>query len=126
MNPLPDTQMKRVWELAQVLVEQVELFAWLEADSFAGGNGDFGAGPGIAADSGFARFDSEDAKATEFNAIARDESRLHAFKDGIYSRLCFGSRKACSLYYPLYKILLDHLGRRPWAVIWRNFCADRV
>ena len=118
--------MKRVWDLAQVLVEQVELFAWLEAYRFAGGNGDFGAGPGIAADAGFARFDCKDAKATEFNAIARDKSRLHAFKYGIDSRLCFGSRKACSLYYPLYKILLDHLGRHPWAVIWKNFGADRV
>jgi hypothetical protein len=117
---------KRVWDLAQVLVEQVELFAWLEAYRFAGGNGDFGAGPGIAADAGFARFDCKDAKATEFNAIARDKSRLHAFKYGIDSRLCFGSRKACSLYYPLYKILLDHLGRHPWAVIWKNFGADRV
>jgi hypothetical protein len=109
-----------------VLVEEMELFAWLEANCFAGGNGDFGAGPGIATDAGFARFDSEDAKATEFNAIARDESRLHAFKYGIDSRLCFGPRKACSLYYPLYKILLDHLGRHPWAVILKNFGADRV
>jgi len=98
----------------------MELFAGLEANCFAGCNGDFGAGPGIAADAGFARFDSEDTKATEFNTIARDQGLFHALKDGIDSRLCFGPRKACSLYYPLYKILLDHLGRHPWAVIWRN------
>jgi len=50
----------------------MEFFAWLEADCFAGGNGDFGASPGVASDASFAWFDSEDTKATEFNAIARD------------------------------------------------------
>jgi hypothetical protein len=96
----------------------MKLFARLEADSFARSDGDFGAGPGIATDAGFARLDREDAKATEFNAVASDESLLHAFEDGVYCSLRFGSREAGALNNPLYKILLNHLGRHPWAVIF--------
>jgi hypothetical protein len=96
----------------------MEFFAWLEANCFAWGNGDFGAGPGIAADSGFARLDGKYTKSAEFNAISRNESGFHAFKDRIDSRLCFCPWKAGSFYHPLYEILLNHLGRRPWAVIF--------
>jgi len=100
------------------LVEQVKLFAWLEADCFARCDGDLGAGPWVATDPGFARLDGKDTKSAEFNAVARDESRLHAFEDRIDSRLCFCPWKAGSFYHPLYEILLNHLGRRPWAVIF--------
>ena len=103
--------------MVHILVKQMEFFAGLEPDCLAGGNGDLGACSGIAADAGFARLYGEDTKATEFNAVARNKGLFHAFEDGIHSRLCFCSWKACSLYYPLYKILLDHLGRHPWAVI---------
>jgi hypothetical protein len=96
----------------------MKLFARLEADSFARSDSDFGAGPGIAADTGFARLDREDAKATKFNAVASDESLLHAFEDGVYCSLRFGSREAGALNNPLYKILLNHLGRHPWAAIF--------
>jgi hypothetical protein len=96
----------------------MKLFARLEADRFAWSDSDFRAGPGIAADARFARFDGEDAKATKFNAVASDESLLHAFEDGVYCSLRFGSREAGALNNPLYKILLNHLGRHPWAVIF--------
>jgi hypothetical protein len=105
-----------------MLVKQMEFFAGLEADCFAGGNGDFGSGPGIAADAGFAGLYSEDTKATEFNAVARDKGLFHAFEDGINCRLRFRPREAGAFDHSLYKILLDHLGRRPWAVILKNWC----
>jgi hypothetical protein len=95
--------------LVQVLVKEMKLFAWLEADCFAGGNGDFGAGPGIATDTGLAWLNGKDTKATEFNAVARNKGLFHAFEDGINSGLRFCPRKAGSLYHPLYKILLNHL-----------------
>ena len=95
----------------------MQLFAGLEADRFAGGDGDFGACPGIAADASLPRLDGEDAKTAEFNAVASDESSFHALEDCVHGSLCFRSWQASSLNHPLYQILLNHLGRRPWAVI---------
>ena len=91
----------------------MKLFARLEPYCFAWSDDDFSACPGITADAGFSRFDSEDAEAAQFDAVASDEGLLHAFEDGVYRRFRFGSRQACALNNPLYKILLNHLGRRP-------------
>ena len=99
------------------LIEQMKLFAGLEADCLAWSDGDFGACPGIAADAGFTWLDGEYTEAAQFDAVARDEGLLHAVKYGVYRRLCFGSWQSGTLNNPLYKILLNHLGRRPWAVI---------
>ena len=74
------------------LVKEVEFLAWLEADGFARGDGDFRAGAGVAADSGFAGLDGEDAKATEFNAVSANEALLHAVEDGVDSGFGFDSR----------------------------------
>jgi hypothetical protein len=92
----------------------MKLFAWLEAYRFAWGNRYLRACPWIASNSGFARFNCEDTEAAQFNAVARDEGLLHAFEDCVYRRFRFRSRQACALNNPLYKILLNHLGRRPW------------
>ena len=72
---------------------------------------------GIAADAGFAWLDGEDAEAAKLNAVACDEGLLHALEDSVDGRLCFDPWQAGTLNNPLYKILLNHLGRRPWAVI---------
>ena len=96
----------------------MKFLAWLEAYGFAWGNGDFSAGPGIAADACFAGLDGKDAKSTEFDAVACDQSLLHAVEDGVHRRLCLRSRQTGALNNPLYKILLNHLGRHPWAVIF--------
>jgi hypothetical protein len=98
----------------------MKLFAGLEADCFAWRNGDFGSGTGIAADASLAWFDGEDAEATKLDAIASNQSLLHAFEDGVYCGFCLGSRQTGALNNPLYKILLNHLGRRPWAVIFED------
>jgi hypothetical protein len=95
----------------------VELFAGLEADRFAGSDRDFGARSRIAADAGLPRLDGEDAKAAELDAVAGDESGFHALEDCVDGSLCFGPWQASSLNHPLYQILFNHLGRRPWAVI---------
>jgi hypothetical protein len=99
------------------LVEQMELFAGLEANCLAWSNRHFGACPGIAADAGFPWLNGEDPEAAQLDAITRDESLLHTIEDGVNRRLCFGSGQSGTLNNPLYKILLNHLGRRPWAVI---------
>ena len=74
------------------LVEQVQFFSWLEADSASRSNGDFRTCPRIASDPGFARFDAEDAKSTQLNAVARCEGSLHAEEDGINGGLGLDSR----------------------------------
>ncbi len=99
------------------LVEQMQLFAGLEADGFAGSDCDFGAGSRIAADASLPGLYGEDAKATELDAVASDRDLLHALEDSVDGSLCFGPWQASSLNHPLYQILLNHLGRRPWAVI---------
>ena len=96
----------------------MKFFAGLEANCFAWSNGDFSACSGVASDACLAWFDGEDTEAAQFDAVARDEGLLHAVEDGVYRRLCFSSWQSGTLNNPLYKILLNHLGRRPWAVIF--------
>ncbi len=95
------------------LGEEVQLFAGLEADGFAGGDGDFGAGAWIAADAGLSGFDGEDAEAAQFDAVSGDEGLLHAFEDGVDGGLGLGTGKSGSLHNPLNEVLLNHLCRCP-------------
>src|SRR5580698_7361705 len=88
----------------------MELFAWLEADGLAGGDGDFGAGSGIAADACFSWFHGKDAEAAQLDAIACDQCLLHALEDSVYRSLCFRPWQSGTLNNPLYKILLNHSG----------------
>jgi hypothetical protein len=88
----------------------VELLAGLEADGFAGGDGDFGAGAGVAAYSGFAGFDGEDTESAEFDAVAFDEALFHSFEDGIDCGFCLGPDEPGTLHDTLNQVLLDHLG----------------
>jgi hypothetical protein len=83
------------------LAERLEILARLEANGFAGRNGDFGAGARIATNSGFARLDGEDAKATQFDTVATAQSVLHRFEDSVHGGLRLGPWKAGTLNYPL-------------------------
>jgi len=85
----------------------MKLFAGLEADGFAGGDADFGAGPGIAPYAGFARTDAEDAEAAQFDAVAGRQRLLEAFKDCIHSRFGLGPRQACALDDVMHDVLFD-------------------
>lgn len=60
--------------LGRFSVESVQLFAGLEANGFAGGDADLGAGAGIATDSGFPWTDAEDAEAAELDAVSGGKS----------------------------------------------------
>lgn len=99
----------------------MKLFTGLEANRLPGSNGDFSTCPGIAADAGFAWLNGEHTEAPQFDPVARDEGLLHAVEDGVYCRLRFGPWQSGTLNNPLYKILLNHLGRRPWAVIFEKW-----
>jgi len=104
----------------------MQLFAGLEADRLAGGDGDLGTRSWVAAYAGLARFYGKNAESAKLNAVARDEGRLHALEDCVYCGLCFRSWQAGTLNNPLYKILLNHLGRRPWAEIFEKINTDLV
>jgi len=90
-------------------VEDLEVFAWLEADGFAGGDADFGAGAGVAAYAGFAGLDGEDTEAAEFDAIRGAKGMLHSLEDGVDGCFCLGAGEAGALDYALDEILLDQL-----------------
>jgi len=92
--------------------QNVQLFAWLEAHSLARRDADFSASSGVAADAGLARTDAEDAKAAEFDAVARRESLFQSLKNGIHGRFSFGSWQACPFDHVMDNILLDQC-RRP-------------
>jgi hypothetical protein len=98
----------------------MKLFTGFEADCLTWGNRDLGTCSWVAADAGLARFYGEDTESAKLDTVTRNESLLHAVEDGVYGCFCFGSRQAGALNNPLYKILLNHLGRRPWAVILRR------
>ena len=83
------------------LLEQVKLLAWLEAHGLSGSDGDLSPGARIAADSGLAGLDGEDAKASEFDAVATAQGLLHRFKNGVHGGFCLGPWKAGALNYPL-------------------------
>ena len=93
----------------------MELFSGLEADGFAGGDGDFGAGAGVASDSGLAGFDGEDAEAAEFDAVAFGEGLLHGFEDGVDGRLGLGADEAGAIDHSLNEVLFDQ--RMPSCVV---------
>jgi hypothetical protein len=70
-----------------LVIEQVKLFAWLEAHRFAGRDADFRAGAGVAPDAGLARADVEDTEAAQFDALTFGESALESLEYGIDSSL---------------------------------------
>ena len=101
-------------------VEEVEFLAGLEADGLAGGDSDLGSGAGIAADSGFARADVEDAKSSQLDAVASGEGLLEALKNRVYRRLRLIARQARTLddvmdnvlFYQRVHLFLPGLGRQ--------------
>ena len=71
--------------------DALEFFAGFEADGFAGGDVDLFAGAGIAADTGLAGLDAEDAEAAKLDALAAAESLLEGFENSFDSLLGFGA-----------------------------------
>jgi hypothetical protein len=88
-------------------MQRVQFLAGLEADCFARGYADFGAGAGIAADTGFARADTEDAKSAQFDALTGGQGLLQAFEDGIHRSLCLGAGETRALDYMMDDVLFN-------------------
>jgi hypothetical protein len=89
------------------VLKRVQFLAGLKANSLAWSDADFGAGAGIAADSGFARANAEDAKSAKLNAFARSQRLLQPFKHGVNGCFCFGARQASALDHLMNDVLFD-------------------
>jgi hypothetical protein len=85
----------------------MQLLARLEANGFAGGNADLGAGTGVAANSGFTGADAENAKSAQFDALACGESLLETLEDHIHRGFSLGAGKARALDYMMDYVLFD-------------------
>src|SRR4051812_46352588 len=78
----------------RTLGKGLQFFSGLEADSLAWGNIYFRSGARIAADSGLARSDVENAEAAQFDTIALFERFLHAVEYGLDRHLRLRFRDA--------------------------------
>jgi hypothetical protein len=111
---MADTRQYSAAKLFRLLgrFETLKFFAGLEADGFAGRDVDFFAGAGIAADAGFARFDAENAKAAEFDALSAAEGLLERFENGFDGLLGFGTADVSRGDDGVYDVQLDHTSLR--------------
>jgi hypothetical protein len=91
----------------------VEILSRLEADGFAWGYGDLGAGARISADSGLAWLDGEDAEPAQFDPVSFSQRLFHGLEDGVYGCFCLGADKPGAFYDALDEILFDQLGTFP-------------
>jgi len=71
---------------SKLRIQQVKFLAWLEANSLARSDIDFGPGSRVAANARLARADIEYSKAAQLNPVARSERLFKAFKDCVDSR----------------------------------------
>jgi hypothetical protein len=90
-------------------VQQVEVFAGLEADGLARGDADLGTGAWVPTDPCLARLYCEHAKAAQLDTVAADQSLLHAVEDGIDGILGLGAWESSPFYDSLYKVLLNQV-----------------
>ena len=106
---LPQSLVLRVG-LGGACVDGVQFLAGLEADRFAGRDADLGSCAGIAADSGFAGADAEDAKPAQFDALTGCQSLLEALEDRIHCGFGLGARQTRALDDVMDDVLLNQWG----------------
>src|SRR5208282_4357783 len=94
--------------LREQLVDRLQFLAGLEADGFAGRNGNFGAGAWVASDSGLARTHVEHSETAQFNAIASGKRLLHALEDGFDGELRLGLGDPGAVNYFIDDVELNH------------------
>lgn len=92
------------------LSQGVQLFAGLEADGFAWGDADFGAGPGVTADACFASSNAENTEAAELDALAGCQGFFQSFEDCVHRCLGFCTGKSGALDYMMNDVLLNQSG----------------
>jgi hypothetical protein len=91
-------------------VERMQFLAGLETDRLARRDADFGASTRVAANSGFAGTDAENAKPAQFDALTSGKGLLETLEDRIYCGLDLGAGKARALDYIMDNVLFDQCG----------------
>jgi len=86
----------------------LQLFAWLEPDSFTRWYCYLFAGTGISSDTAFPRFDDKYPKTSQFNSLASGESLFHRLEKGLHRLFGFHFRYACFVSDSIDNIQLDH------------------
>src|SRR5690349_12377780 len=104
----PPQPWKRDTGSGNSLIDGLQLLAGLEAHRLAGRDVHLGAGTRVTADAGLARAYVEDAKASQFNAVAVGKSFLHALKDGFHRQLGLGLGDAGLVDHFVDNVQLDH------------------
>src|SRR6185503_15974974 len=89
-------------------LEGLQILAWLEANSLAGRDIDFGTCARISTDTGLARFYRKNAKSPQLNATAGFESIFHAVENRVHCLFGFGLAYAGALDDLIHKIQFDH------------------
>jgi hypothetical protein len=79
---------------SKLRIQQVKFLAWLEANSLARSDIDFGPGPRVTANARLARADIKDSKAAQLNPVARSKRFFQAFKDRVDSRFRLVARES--------------------------------
>jgi len=91
-----------------LLLQRLQVFAWLEAHGFSWRDIHFRAGTRVPSDSRLPRLYREDAKATQLNPIVGLEGVFHAIEDGVHRLLCFRLADSRPIYDLIDKIEFDH------------------
>lgn len=92
-----------------MLLEDVKILARLEAYSLARSDADLSPGTRIASDTCLAGLDGKNAKATQFDAFAFDETLFHRLEDGVDRGFRLGSNESSAFDDTLNEILLDQV-----------------
>jgi hypothetical protein len=92
------------------ICECVQFLAGLEANRFTWSDTHFGAGTGIAADSGFASPNTENAEAAQFNALSSCQSLFETLKNCVDCRFGLRAWQACALDHMMYDVLFNQSG----------------
>jgi hypothetical protein len=95
----------------------VQVFSGLEAHRLAGGDADFSAGAGVAADACFACADAENSESAQFDALACCESLFEALENRIHSSFGLAAGKARALDYVMDDVLLNQWGNLAGATL---------
>ena len=97
---------------ADVPLEGLQVFAWLEAHGFSGRDVHFRTSPRVPADAGLSWFDGKHAKAAQLDPIIGLEGVFHAIENGIDCLLCFCLTDSRPLHDLIHKIEFDHWNLR--------------
>jgi hypothetical protein len=92
------------------ICECVQFLAGLEANRFTGSDAHFSAGTGIAADSGFASPNTENAEAAQLNALSGGQSLFETLKNCVDCRFGLRAWQACALDHMMYDVLFNQSG----------------